>query len=79
GQTNGQQSHGPVVEVMALSHDSDADAMLEALRRQGYQPTVNRAQQDSLLHIDVGPFPTRSDAEIMRQRLLRDGYDASIR
>lgn len=76
---SGHQSHGPVVEVMALSHDSDADAMLEALRRQGYQPTVNRAQQDSLLHIDVGPFPTRSDAEIVRQRLLRDGYDASIR
>ena len=76
---SGRQPHGPVVEVMALSHDSDADAMLEALRRQGYQPTVNRAQQDSLLHIDVGPFATRSDAETMRQRLLRDGYDASIR
>jgi len=76
---SGRQPHGPVVEVMALSHDSDADAMLEALRRQGYQPTVNRAQHDSLLHIDVGPFATRSDAETMRQRLLRDGYDASIR
>jgi len=76
---SGRQPHGPVVEVMALSHDSDADAMLEALRRQGYQPTVNRVQQDSLLHIDVGPFTTRSDAETMRQRLLRDGYDASIR
>jgi cell division septation protein DedD len=68
-----------VVEVMALSHESDADAMLAALRRQGYQPTVNRAQQDSLLHIDVGPFSSRSDAETMRQRLLHDGYDASIR
>jgi pilus assembly protein CpaC len=74
-----RQSHGPVVEVMALSHDSDADAMLVALRRQGYEPTVNRAQQDSLLHIDVGPFANRSDAESMRQRLLHDGYDAVIR
>lgn len=74
-----RQPHGPVVEVMALSHDSDADAMLEALRRQGYQPTISRAQQDSLLHIDVGPFPSRSEAETMRQRLLHDGYDATIR
>lgn len=74
-----RQPHGPVVEVMALSHDSDADAMLQALRRQGYQPTISRVQQDSLLHIDVGPFPTRSDAETMRQRLLHDGYDATIR
>jgi pilus assembly protein CpaC len=76
---SGHQSHGPVVEVMALSHDSDADAMLAALRRQGYEPTVNRAPQDSLLHINVGPFPNRSDAETMRQRLLHDGYDAIIR
>jgi cell division septation protein DedD len=64
---------------MALSHDSDADAMLAALKRQGYEPTVNRAQQDSLLHIDVGPFANRADAESMRQRLLHDGYDAVIR
>jgi cell division septation protein DedD len=64
---------------MALSHESDADAMLSALRRQGYQPTVTRAEQDSLLHINVGPFPSRSDAERMRQQLLQDGYDAIIR
>ena len=76
---SGHQSRGPLVEVMALSHDSDADAMLAALRRQGYEPTVNRAQQDSMLHIDVGPFPSRSDAETMQKRLLHDGYDAIIR
>jgi cell division septation protein DedD len=78
-QTTSRQSREAVVEVMALSHESDADAMLAALRRQGYQPTVSRAQQDSLLHIDVGPFPNRSDAESMRQQLLHDGYDAIIR
>jgi cell division septation protein DedD len=64
---------------MTLSHESDADAMLAALRRQGYEPSVNRAQQDSLLHINVGPFPSRSDAVTMQQRLLHDGYDAIIR
>jgi len=67
------------VEVMTLSHDSDADAMLAALRRQGYEAKVERLQQDSLLHIDVGPFPSRADAESMRQRLVHDGYDPSIR
>jgi len=77
--TGKQQSRSPIVEVMALSHDSDAEAMIGALRRQGYDAKVERVQQDSLLHIDVGPFSTRSDAESMRERLLHDGYDASIR
>ena len=72
-------AHSAVVEVMTLSHDSDADAMLAALRRQGYEAKVERLQQDSLLHIDVGPFPSRADAESMRQRLVHDGYDPSIR
>jgi cell division septation protein DedD len=63
---------------MALSHDSDADAMLTALRRQGYEAKVERQQHDSLLHIDVGPFSTKAEAESMQQRLMKDGYDASI-
>jgi DedD protein len=73
-----RQPHAPIVEVMALSHESDADAMIAALQRQGYQPTVNHTQQDSLLHINVGPFANKSDAERMRERLLHDGYDAII-
>ena len=72
------RSHAPVVEVMALSHESDADAMLAALRRQGYNAKVDRLQQDSLLHIDVGPFTSAASAESMRERLLHDGYDAVI-
>jgi pilus assembly protein CpaC len=73
------QPHGMVVEVMALSHESDADAMLTALKRQGYEPKIEKVQQDSLLHINVGPFSTRADAETMRQRLMHDGYNAIIR
>jgi cell division septation protein DedD len=67
------------VEIMALSHESDADATLSALRRHGYNPAVNHSTQDSLLHLDLGPFPTRTQAETMRQRLMRDGYDATLK
>jgi pilus assembly protein CpaC len=74
-----RQPHGMVVEVMALSHESDADAMLTALKRQGYEPKIEKIQQDSLLHINVGPFSTRADAETMRLRLMHDGYNAIIR
>jgi cell division septation protein DedD len=72
-------SSATTVEIMTLSHDSDADAMLSALRRHGYNPSVSRGTQDSLLHLDLGPFPSRTQAEAMRQRLVQDGYDASLR
>jgi cell division septation protein DedD len=68
-----------VVEIMALSHESDADAMVSALRRHGYNPSVNHDTQDSLLHLDLGPFPSRTEAEAVRQRLVQDGYDATLR
>lgn len=72
-------SRTTVVEIMALSHVSDADAALSALRRHGYNPVVNHGTQDSLLHLDLGPFPSRTQAEAVRQQLLHDGYDATLK
>jgi pilus assembly protein CpaC len=68
-----------MVEVMALSHDSDAEVMVAALNRHGYSVAVHHEPQDSLLHLDVGPFANQKDAETMRQRLLADGYNATIK
>jgi hypothetical protein len=68
-----------IVEVMTLSHEADADAMVDALKRRGYDVAVNRDPKDSLLHLDVGPFTSVSDAETMRQRLLQDGYNAVVK
>ena len=92
-QTAGQPASGPavhrteaassaparMVEVMALSHESDADAMVAALKRHGYDVAVNHIAADQLLHLDVGPFANKEDAETMRQRLLLDGYNATIK
>lgn len=72
-------ANATTVEIMALSHESDTDATLSALRRHGYNPAVNHSTQDSLLHLDLGPFPTRTQAEAVRQRLVRDGYDATLK
>jgi cell division septation protein DedD len=68
-----------MVEIMALSHESDADAMVAALKRHGYSVAVSRSPDDELLHLDVGPFASRKDAVSMRQRLLVDGYNAAIK
>jgi pilus assembly protein CpaC len=67
------------VEIMALSREADADAMVVELKRHGYNVAVNRSPQDALLHLDVGPFVDRADAENMRQRLILDGYNATLK
>jgi pilus assembly protein CpaC len=68
-----------LVEVMAVSHESDAEAAVAALNRRGYNVAINRDLQTSLLHLDIGPFPNKADAEKMRQRLLQDGYNATVK
>jgi pilus assembly protein CpaC len=75
-----QPGDGPaMVQVMALSHKEDADAMVAALKRHGYDVAIARDPNDSLIHLEVGPFSNKSDAEAMRQKLLRDGYNATLR
>jgi len=68
-----------MVQIMTLANKDDAESMAAALKRHGYNVAVNHDPQDSLLHLEVGPFANKTDAEAMRQRLLSDGYNASVR
>jgi pilus assembly protein CpaC len=68
-----------MVQIMALSNPKGAESMVSALKRDGYDVTVNHNSQDSLLHLEVGPFASKPEAEAMRQRLLRDGYNAVVK
>jgi DedD protein len=68
-----------VVQVAAVSHQEDADLLVAALKRKGYAVVARTAPQDKLLHIQVGPFASKKDAEVMRQRLLVDGYNAIVK
>ena len=74
-----QTSAPSMIEIMTVSHESDAEAMVAALNRRGYNVAVSHDAQTSLLHLDIGPFANTKDAETMRQRLLLDGYDAAIK
>jgi pilus assembly protein CpaC len=68
-----------MVQIMALSHKEDADAMVIALRRHGYDVAITQDTKDSRLHLEVGPFKDKSDAEAMRHKLLEDGYNATVK
>ena len=68
-----------IVQVAAVSHQEDADLIASTLKRRGYAVLIRHEPQDALLHIQLGPFPTKKDAEAMRQRLQADGFNAYIK
>ncbi len=68
-----------LVQVAAVSHQEDADMLLNALKRRGYSVSIRHEPQDKLLHVQIGPLATRKDADAMRQRLLADGYNAIVK
>ena len=68
-----------MVQVAAVSHQEDADLLLGALRSRGYTVSARRGGADNFIHVQVGPFSNKKDAEAMRQRLLADGYNALLK
>jgi cell division septation protein DedD len=69
---------GIMVQIASVSHIEDAEVLVNALRRRGYTVTSHRDLADNLIHVQVGPFTNRNDANAMRMKLLNDGYNAII-
>lgn len=72
------QTASYMVQIAAVSNPQDAEVLMNALRQRGYAVSVRRNLIDNLIHVRVGPFPNRNDAEAMRLKLLNDGYNAVI-
>jgi DedD protein len=68
-----------VVQVAAVSHQEDAELLVNALRAKGYPVSAHTEPQDKFFHIQVGPFATHKDADIAKQRLLADGYQPIVK
>lgn len=68
-----------VVQVAAVSHQEDADVLVKSLKHRGYNVAIHHEPQDKLLHVQIGPFPTKKDADAMKQRLQTDGYNAIVK
>jgi cell division septation protein DedD len=65
------------VQVAAVSHVEDAQVLTAALRRRGYVVTPRR-ESDNLIHVRIGPFGTRDEANRWSMKLLDDGYNAEV-
>ena len=68
-----------MVQIAAISRPEDADVLISALQKRGFNASARRDTSDNLLHIQVGPFATRQQAMDMRARLLNDGYNAILK
>lgn len=68
-----------VVQVAAVSSQDVANILLSTLQKKGYAVAVRHEPQDQLLHVQIGPFADRKDAEAMRQRVLADGFNAIVK
>jgi DedD protein len=67
------------VQVAAVSHQEDADLLVSSLKRRNYNVGIHQEPQDKLLHVQVGPFANKKDADAMRQRLQADGFNAIVK
>jgi DedD protein len=67
-----------MVQIAAVSQQQDADVLMSALRKHGYTVGAHREPLDGLIHVRIGPFKTRVEAERMRLKLLNDGYNALV-
>lgn len=68
-----------MVQIAAVRLQQDATGLVGSLRNHGYKAVVRNVPQDSLLHVQIGPFATRTEAMEMRARLLADGYNAVVK
>jgi cell division septation protein DedD len=67
-----------MVQIAAVSHAEDAEVLVNALRKRGFAVVARRDAADGLIHVRIGPFANRNDANATRQKLLNDGYNAIV-
>ena len=70
---------GPlVVQIAAVANPEDGDVLVNALKKRGYAVNARREPTDNLIHVSIGPFGSREEANRWRQKLLNDGYNAIV-
>jgi DedD protein len=67
-----------MVQIAALSNQEDASVLIGALQRRGYAVSAVRYPADNLIHVCIGPFSNRADANSMKLKLQSDGYNAQV-
>jgi DedD protein len=73
-------SNAYYVQVAAVTRQEDADSLVEALKKKQYPAfSANNPAVDKYFRVQVGPYADIKDAEIMRGRLIADGYNPILK
>jgi cell division septation protein DedD len=67
-----------MVQIAAVSNPEDANVLTNALRARGYTVNQRREPVDGMIHVRIGPFGSREEANHWRDKLLGDGYNAQV-
>jgi cell division septation protein DedD len=67
-----------MVQIAAVTNPEDAEVLVNALRKRGYAVIARREATDSLIHMRIGPFSSRDEANKWSRKLLGDGYNAIV-
>lgn len=68
-----------VLQIAALTHQSDALAMADALQQKQFPSFVVTPSSDNFYRVQVGPYPDERAAESARAALDRAGFKAIIK
>lgn len=71
--------NGYYVQVAAVSRQEDAESLVDALKKKQYPAFSNNQLGDKFFHVQVGPFVDIKDAELMRGKLIADGYNPILK
>ena len=71
--------NGYYVQVAAVTKVEDADALVDALKKKQYPAFPTTTPNDKLIHVQVGPYADIKDAELMRGKLVSDGYNPILK
>jgi DedD protein len=72
-------AQGYFVQVAAVSKPEDAQSLVDALKKKQYAAFSNNSAGDKLFHVQIGPFNDVKDAELLRAKLVSDGYNPILK
>jgi cell division septation protein DedD len=68
-----------VLQIAALTHESDALAMADVLQQKKFPSFVVTPTTDNFYRVQVGPYPDQKSADAAKSALDRAGFKAIIK
>lgn len=68
-----------MVQVGAIGNRKDALMLVARLRKQNFHAEIYPGKRDKFLHVQLGPFDNKQQAEVVRHQLISHGHYALLK